>query len=92
MPYIPYDARNELTDGFRTVGRPAEAPGELNFIIANIIDEYLDYRPQAYHYYNEVIGVLECLKLELYRRFVGPYEDKALSKNGEVFVDLKKKL
>ena len=33
---------------------------------------------------NTVIGALECAKLELYRRIIGPYEDKAIEKNGDI--------
>ena len=33
---------------------------------------------------NSAIGVLECAKLELYRRQAAPYEDKKIEENGEV--------
>lgn len=38
-----------------------------------------------YKDYNEVIGVLECVKQELYRRLIAPYEDKKKDENGDVF-------
>jgi len=34
---------------------------------------------------NELIGVLECAKLELYRRVAAPYEDEKALINGDVF-------
>ena len=33
----------------------------------------------------EVLGVLECVKLELYRRVAAPYEDKKCQENGDVY-------
>lgn len=58
--------------------------GKLNYVITKLC---LDYLPDAPRYvdYNEVIGVLECAKLELYRRAVAPYEDKKCVENGEVY-------
>jgi len=35
--------------------------------------------------YNEVMGVLECVKQELYRRLIVPYENKKKEENGDVF-------
>ena len=81
MPYIPEEDRVRID----TERRPAVS-GELNYALARIIDLYLiDHGGATYHGYNEVVGVLECLKLELYRRFVSVYEDKKLFENGEVF-------
>jgi hypothetical protein len=34
---------------------------------------------------NEVVGVLECCKLELYRRLAAPYEDTKIKENGDVY-------
>lgn len=87
MPYIIQDARqifdddiDKLTSNFR-----CRLPGDLNYIITRIIHEYLGLEKEArYSDYNEVIGVLECAKLELYRRHIAPYEDKAIEKNGDV--------
>jgi broad-specificity NMP kinase len=37
-----------------------------------------------YHKYNAAVGVLECAKLELYRRLVSGYEDTKIIENGDV--------
>lgn len=42
-------------------------------------------RPAGYVELNEVVGALESAKLELYRRIVGPYEDKKSAENGDVY-------
>jgi len=39
----------------------------------------------SYAELNEVIGVLECAKQELYRRVVAPYEDGKAKINGDVY-------
>lgn len=84
MPYISKKARNAMNRQYDP-RRPAQ-PGELNYALSNIIDKYLsDCGGALYGNYNDVIGVLECIKLELYRRFVGPYENEKLESNGEVF-------
>ena len=80
MPYIINSAREQLDDG----GLPNSA-GELNYMISSLIDEYLHEYGKNYTNINEVIGVLECAKLELYRRIAAPYEDEKIEKNGDVY-------
>jgi len=85
MPYISQEAREKLS----TLQIP-DSPGELNYLISRMIDEYIlrskgrEYFA-TYSLYNEVIGVLECVKLELYRRKVAPYEDCKIIENGDVY-------
>jgi hypothetical protein len=38
-----------------------------------------------YAHLNEAVGVLECAKLELYRRIAAPYEDDKRSETGDVY-------
>lgn len=79
MPYIKY-GREALADGY---ANPTNA-GELNFIITSTLLKYLG-EGAGYSDYNEVVGVLECAKLELYRRMVAPYEDTKIAENGDVY-------
>ena len=58
-------------------------PGTLNYIITKVVHWYLGDNPN-YERYNAAIGVLECAKLELYRRKVSPYEDEKINENGDV--------
>jgi len=80
MPYIIETERAELDDG----GLPVNV-GELNYVISTLIDEYLQEYGKNYTNINEVIGVLECAKLELYRRVAAPYEDEKIEQNGDVY-------
>ena len=38
-----------------------------------------------YRDFNAAIGVLECAKLELYRRAAATYEDAKLAEHGDVY-------
>ena len=78
MPYIQQIDRAIRFD------EPMHDPGALNFYITKIILSYLGFAPK-YKDFNEVIGVLECVKLEMYRRAVVPYEDKKREENGDVY-------
>lgn len=86
MPYITNDARIRIDGG----GKP-ENVGELNYTITKVIDNYL-FQKKNLHYqdFNDVIGVLECVKTELYRRAISPYEDKKIEENGDVYGILNK--
>jgi len=81
MPYITQEQRVDLNDG----AYPND-PGELAYALSTVVDEYFGQTKVNYAKYAEVIGVLETLKLEIYRRFAGPYEDKKREENGEAFL------
>ena len=83
-PYIPTKRREEIAKG-----STPQSAGELNDKITSVILEYL-YEincssPNTYSDYNEIIGVLECCKLEIYRKRISKYEDMKCTQNGEVF-------
>jgi hypothetical protein len=44
-----------------------------------------DYKQNKKASADEVVGVLECAKLEIYRRIAAPYEDKKIVENGDVY-------
>ncbi|WP_404802935.1 DUF6899 family protein [Marinobacter denitrificans] len=80
MPYINTIDRPRLDEG--AVPRTA---GELNYAITKLVDAYLLEVGLNYAHLNDAIGVLECAKLELYRRIAAPYEDQKISTNGDVY-------
>jgi len=84
MPYIPQEERSPTGRMARQLGVVAIGPGQLNHALTSAILAYLGSEPH-YRDFNEVIGVLECVKQELYRRMVAPYEDKKCAKNGDVY-------
>jgi hypothetical protein len=80
MPYIKKSARRALDCG----GHPFTC-GELNYAITKLVTRYLAGGRHDYAAFNEVIGVLECAKQELYRRVVVPYEECKRAENGDVY-------
>lgn len=78
MPYIKHRDRTDLTR------LQAMNPGELNYAVTQTCLEYLWRKGLSYSALNEVIGALECAKLELYRRGAAPYEDKKIEENGDL--------
>ena len=81
MPYIDNESRARLA-----AGSSPKSAGELNYTISQTIDNYLMDKGQLqYTNINEVIGVLECAKQELYRRIATPYEDEKLARHGDVY-------
>jgi hypothetical protein len=81
MPYVEKGVRASLEDG-----RKPTKPGELNYLVTKLVDSFLMMSGVSYTSINAAIGVLECAKLELYRKIAAPYENKKAAENGEVYV------
>jgi hypothetical protein len=82
MPYIIGNRREPILTG----ESEPETAGELNFLLTSIVIDYLDSKEKVgYGELNEVIGVLEAMKLEFYRRMAAPYEDEKIEQNGDVY-------
>ena len=81
MPYIERWRRDQM----REYDSPPKTCGELNYALSQEIQRYLERGEPGYQRFNDVIGVLECLKLELFRRKVAPYEDVKIKQNGDVW-------
>lgn len=60
-------------------------PGELTYLITELVNQALKDKVVNYTLLNAVIGSIECSKLEFYRRIVSKYEDKKQESNGEVY-------
>lgn len=80
MPYIKKIGRKQLQT---RVQRPQNA-GELNFLITDIVGEYLLEHGKSYQTFNDILGALEGAKLEMVRRQLNPYEDKKIKENGDI--------
>ncbi len=81
MPYIDEVRRVKL---LQFKDQPQNA-GELNFLLTNLIANYISFKGEKYQHYNDIMGALEGAKLELYRRKIAPYEDKKIEENGDVY-------
>ena len=87
MPYIKSGNRNkyntilkELIETLKALP-PEEVDGELNYIVTKMLKEIY---PLRYFHINRAVGVLECIKLEYYRRVAAPYEDAKIQESGDV--------
>ncbi len=101
MPYINKNRRKDLDYHIADLvselqilgtGRNVKKPGELNYVITKLVLGYLYQKKNqeilhtpSYTDMNEVMGVLECVKAEFYRKEVAPYEDEKAELNGDVF-------
>jgi len=57
--------------------------GNLNYVITVVLKRLIATN-KRYKTMNDLIGALECCKLELYRRVISPYEDTVIERNGDV--------
>ena len=83
-PYIKPKHRERFDDLIDQITAEIRNEGEVNYVISTIIADILASSPYSYRNLNSMIGVLECAKLELYRRAVAPYEDLKINDNGDL--------
>ena len=69
MPYITKPDRNKAFENI------LPNAGVLNYAVHQLINEYFEQNNRNYQTINDVVGVLECAKMELYRRIGAEYED-----------------
>lgn len=94
MPYISQELRErldplieELSSKIGNLCEPKDKPtsepdGMLNYVFTRLLH---DLPRRNYTWLERAIGILECCKLELYRREVAPYEDMKAAENGDVY-------
>lgn len=92
MPYIKQEQRDLLDkeiDAFikkvkelHQSDNSITRDGLLNYSFTRIIHHVYD--KNKYHELNEAMGMIECMKHELYRTRIGPYEDEKILENGNV--------
>ena len=90
MPYIKEENRKRFDEALRVlfseVAKQETTPGDLNYLITSILLKFEVSRDrESYDTWNSIVGVLECAKLELYRRHIASYEDLKIIENGDVF-------
>jgi len=95
MPYISKDRRELLESALSELKlaicglRAAPTPGDMNYVITELLTGYAKDKAMSdgllpYKVINEVVGILECAKLEFYRRAAAPKEDQAIKDNGDI--------
>jgi ribosomal protein S3AE len=87
LPYIKSEKRKkyekiiqELVSILKSLP-PEEVDGDLNYVVTKLLKEVY---PLRYYHINKAVGVLECVKLEFYRRVAAPYEDLKIKESGDI--------
>ena len=89
MPYIRKKDREKYEACITYIVQELEklpmekAEGELNYIISRILKLLYRTKPKYFNY-NRMVGLLECVKLEAYRRWVAEYDDEKIKENGDI--------
>lgn len=83
MPYIPPEDRTPLDPRIDELAVMIDGPGELNYVITRLCMIASGPNPN-YAKFNQIVGVLECAKLEFYARRIRPYEDSKIATNGDL--------
>jgi len=93
MPYITQRKRAELDESIQLLandinamklGEDNNTEGNMNYAITKLLISV--YGPNwRYRHINDVVGVLECAKLEFYRRAAAPYETQKSFEEGDVY-------
>ena len=96
MPYIKQEQRDLIDPYLATlvavIGErftDDEKEGVLNYSITSLLESLArkdNKTTWSYRYINRAVGVLMCVLQEFYRMLAGPYEDKAIEKNGNINV------
>ena len=95
MPYIKQEHRKQLESSLSnlasTISETAAndisvLPGLLNYTITCLVKRcYATLKTKmSYADHNAVVGMLDCAKMEFYRRATAPYEDEKVAENGDV--------
>ena len=87
MPYIDKGIRKNLNPHIASLSKEINTIGNLNYCITKLCLNFLKRSTISYVSLNEIPGVLECVKLEFYRRILSVYEDKKCDENGDVYID-----
>lgn len=92
MPYIKQEMRpaidariDPLVESITHIvdGDDKLLKGVMNYTITTLLNRV--YAVDSYSNFNDVIGIVEDVKLEFYRRRIAPYEDQKIFENGDCY-------
>jgi hypothetical protein len=84
MPYIAKEERIKFEKPVQELSESIENDGDLNYCISLLMHKILEKRGVKYQNMNNIMGAIDCAKMEFYRTVASPYEDKRKSENGNV--------
>ena len=88
MPYIKREDRRKYTRIIEELAQliPQDRmarPGHMNYLVSMLIHKVYGTE-MRYSDHNEVVGVLNCIVDEFYRRKTAPYEDIKIAEEGDL--------
>ena len=83
MTYIKKSQRYDLDKTISNISKLDV--GKLNYLVTRLMLKYISENGESYKHYNDIIGVLECAKMELYRRRISAYENKKMNENLDMY-------
>lgn len=100
MPYIEESERTEVLFSINSdcaagitreylgelVGDACENGGQLQFILAVAIQEYINRKGLNYQNCQDIMGALSGALAEFQRLVVGPYENLKIQENGGIYM------
>ncbi|MDI6733277.1 MAG: hypothetical protein QME51_04510 [Planctomycetota bacterium] len=88
MPYIDKNNRKNLAPELNALIKKLKTTpdekvdGCLNYCISVMLKELYS---ASYFNYNRMMGVINCVNQEIYRRLVSKYEDEKITEKGDIF-------
>jgi hypothetical protein len=88
MPYITRKDRKQYQEILSSLAEiipqdRMQRPGHMNYIVSLLIEKVYG-KEMRYADHNEVMGFLNCIALEFYRRKTAPYEDLKIAEEGDL--------
>jgi hypothetical protein len=84
MPYIKLADKARLNNGINWNAMKPGNAGELNYVVSQIVADYVIRKGLKYAVLAEVVAALQGSLDEFTRRIVGPYEDAKIEENGDI--------
>lgn len=92
MPYIIPELRNEMEREVKVENLCSyfssltwrHFTGALNYLVTKIVKTKLERETHNYFHFVCCVGTLVLCVFEIVRRYVNPYEDDKIEKNGDV--------
>ena len=88
MPYIKQERRLRLMSTLEPLCewvRDNATPGDLNYLMTVLANDYAHAGGLSYQRINDVMGVFSSAAAEFYRKVAVPYEHKKEAENGGVY-------
>ena len=88
MPYINQDDRDHYEEAINLLANRLRqrgwVVGDMNYVFTMILKRALASKGKSYAMFNALVGVLECVKQEFYRRDVVDYETEKIKQHGDI--------